>query len=235
MDNSPRFDTATRLDAVDFNSFLALECEILASFAEQLALKEDVDKWKALHRKLCTLICDRLWSREHRLFVDYDVDGQEQSQVLASSGFFPLICGAASTKQAAQLASHLQDPNMFGSSFPVPSIAVCDTDHYVKDMWRGPTWINVNWLIAHGFDRYGMHDVAEALRQRTKSEVEKCCEQFGVSFEFYDDRGDVSPPELLRKGRCAPDDSPYHQVFHDYGWTATLYADMVYSQGPGEK
>jgi putative isomerase len=47
----------------------------------------------------------------------------------------------------------------------------------------------------------------------------------------------VDPPALLRKGRCAPEISPYHQVIHDYGWTATLYLDWLYSQparsGPG--
>jgi len=184
----------------------------------------------ALHQRLCALIADRLWSNKHRFFVDYDVDRQEPSSVLASSGFLPLICGAASEEQAAQLAAHLRDPDMFGTSFPVPSIAVCDVDHYAKDMWRGPTWINLNWLIAYGFDRYGMFDVAAELRQRTTSQIEKFCEQLGVAFEFYDDRDEAAPPALMRKGRCAPEASPYHQVLHDYGWTATLYADMIYSQ-----
>ena len=49
----------------------------------------------------------------------------------------------------------------------------------------------------------------------------------GVFFEFYDDRETVPPPNLLRKGKCAPEESPYHQVVHDYGWTATLYVDLV--------
>jgi neutral trehalase len=171
-----------------------------------------------------------LWSDQHRFFVDYDVDGQEQSPVLASSGFLPLICGAASEEQARHLAAHLEDPGMFGTPFPVPSIAMRDAKHYSKDMWRGPTWININWLIARGLDRYGMHDAARELRERTVAGVETYCERFGVPFEFYDDRDEVAPPELLRKGKCAPRESPYHQVFHDYGWTATLYADMVYSR-----
>ena len=231
MDNSPRFDTATQLDAVDFNAFLACECEVLAAFAAELGHADDVDRWQAEHQRLCTLISDRLWSADRRFFVDYDVERQQQSSVLASSGFLPLICGAATAEQAACLAAHLRDPDTFGTAFPVPSIAVCDTAYYAKDMWRGPTWINVNWLIARGLDRYGMHDLAASLRARTTAEIEACCEQFGVPFEFYDDRARVAPPELLRKGRCAPDQSPYHQVIHDYGWTATLYTDMLTHHG----
>lgn len=229
MDNSPRFDAATRMDAVDFNSFLALECEILAEFAASLGLNEDATKWKSRHAHLCRLIASRLWSEKLAFFVDYDIVRHAPSSVLASSGFLPLICGAASAAQAIRLAEHLHDPRMFGTAFPVPSIAASDTDHYAKDMWRGPVWININWLIARGFDRFGLADVAANLRGQTLREIEVFCEKYGVLFEFFDDRRKVDPPKLLRKGKCAPEESPYHQALHDYGWTASLYVDLVYS------
>jgi neutral trehalase len=230
MDNSPRFDAATRMDAVDFNSFLALECEILAGFAASLDRRADAAKWKDKHARLCRLIDDRLWSKKDRFFVDYDIERKAHSPVLASSGFLPLICGAASRAQADRLAECLADPAMFGTAFPVPSIAVKDTKHYAKDMWRGPVWINLNWLIIRGFERYGMREVAAKLQAHTLQEIEKAFDKHGVLFEFYDDRGEVDPPKLLRKGKCAPEQNPYHQVFHDYGWTATLYADLVFSK-----
>jgi len=229
MDNSPRFDTATLMDAVDFNSFLALECEILAEFATSLDLQADAAKWKSRHAHLCRLVADRLWSKESRFFVDYDIERQEPSAVLASSGFLPLICGAAFQAQAIRLAECLVDPAMFGTAFPVPSIAAQDTHHYAKDCWRGPVWVNINWLIARGLDRYGLGDVAAALRSQTMREIEGSFGKYGVLFEFYDDRREVDPPKLLRKGKCAPEESPYHQVLHDYGWTASLYVDLVYS------
>ncbi len=229
MDNSPRFDSATRLDAVDFNSFLALECEILAEFAAALGLKNDAAKWKSRHEQLCRLITGRLWSGRFEFFVDYDIERHEQSSVLASSGFLPLICGAASPAQASRLAEHLHDPGMFGTPLAVPSIAVRDADRYARDMWRGPVWVNINWLIARGFERCGLGDVAARLREQTMREIEESCEKYGVLFEFFDDRKQVAPPNLLRKGKCAPGESPYHQVVHDYGWTASLYVDLVCS------
>jgi len=230
MDNSPRFDTATQLDAVDFNSFLALEYEILSKFASILELKEDANKWKNKHQELNQLIRKKLWSEEEQFFVDYDVDINKASPVIASSGFLPLICGAATKQQAEILAKHLNDPNMFATSFPISSIAVKDCEHYSKDMWRGPTWININWLIAKGFERYGLNDVALSIRKRTSEVIEQECERFGVSFEYYDDRNEIDPPELLRKGQCSPEESPYFQVLHDYGWTATLYIDLLFTQ-----
>jgi glycogen debranching enzyme len=228
MDNSPRFDAATRLAAVDFNSYLALECEILAEFAAQLGRPAEAAAWQARQERLCRLIAERLWSEELRFFTDYDLERRVLSDVRASSGFLPLICGAATAAQAECLAEHLRDPAQFGTPFPVPSIAASDTAHYAKDMWRGPVWINLNWLIARGFARYGYRELAAGLLAQTAREIEDACEKFGVLFEFYDDRKEVAPPALLRKGRCAPTQSPYHQVFHDYGWTATLYADIRY-------
>jgi neutral trehalase len=228
MDNSPRFDAATRLDAVDFNSFFSLECQVMAGFAHGLGLADDAAKWMNRHMEMNRLIAARLWSDEIGFFVDYDTERRALSSVLASSGFLALICGAASREQAARLAECLADPTMFGTAFPVPSIAAQDTQHYSKDMWRGPVWINLNWLIMRGFDRYGMKDVVAALRTRTMKGIEAGFGRYGVLFEFFDDRGEVEPPKLLRKGQCAPEKSPLHQVFHDYGWTATLYADMAY-------
>jgi neutral trehalase len=119
---------------------------------------------------------------------------------------------------------------MFGTALPVPSVAVCDAAHYAKDMWRGPVWVNVNWLIAEGLDRYGFRADAASLRQRTAAAVEEMAERYGTLFEFYDDRAEVDPPRLLRKGCCdaSPDSPGGHLAIHDYGWTASLYVDMAY-------
>jgi hypothetical protein len=113
----------------------------------------------------------------------------------------------------------------------VPSIAVCDHAHYAKDMWRGPTWVNVNWLIARGLERYAAHgdefaDLARALDAATIQEVQRSCAAFGTFFEYFDDRAEVAPPQLLRKGLCDPN-NPFRQVIHDYGWTTTLYLDLI--------
>jgi neutral trehalase len=229
MDNSPRFDSATQLDAVDFNSFLALECELLSGFARSLGRQQDAERWQERHGELCRLIRERLWSPEAEFFVDRDVETGKQTGVLASSGFLALICGAADRRQAQALAAHLEDPQMFGTEVPVPSVAACNGEHYSKDMWRGPMWANLNWLIIMGLRRYGFGELAESLKQQTMQVIEKYRERYGVLYEFYDDRDEVPPPELLRKGKCAPEEGSLHHVIHDYGWTATLYVDMAFA------
>ena len=227
MDNSPRFDSATPLDATDFNSFLALECEILAEIAYNLGRHEESAAWTEWHQQLCDLMNERLWNDEIGLYMDCDAATGAQTDVLANAGLLPLICGAASPRQAERLIEHLHDPGMFGPAVPTPSIALRDP-RYRKDMWCGPVWVNINWLIALGLDRYDRPDLANEIRQRTLEEIERWYDELGVLFEFFDAEGETPPPKLHRKGRNDPD-SPYNQVFFDYGWTATLYTDMVFT------
>ena len=226
MDNSSRFDSATALDAPDFNAFAALECEVLAHLAARLGRGADEAKWATHHRRLCGLMNQRLWDEPAGLYMDYDVKAGRRTGVLASSGFLPLVCGAATPEQARRLARHLEPGGAFDSPVPIASISPTQAEHYSKDMWRGPTWINTNWLIAEGFDRYGLWDLAARIRRRSLDEIDRWHAACGSIFEYYDDQGQVPPPRLGRKGPNDPA-NPYHQVVHDYGWSATLYVDMA--------
>ena len=162
------------------------------------------------------------------LYVDYDVVNGCRTEIMSSAGFLPLYCGAATKVQAERMARHLTDPETFGTPLRVPSIAKGNTAAYRKDMWCGPVWTNINYLIALGLERYGYHELARGIVCDTLREQEKWYLECGTFFEFYDDRKEVEPRKLERKG-ISPDGSyhPFHQVFHDYGWSATLYLEMI--------
>ena len=226
MDNSPRFDAALNLGATDFNSMIALECEIMAEFAEELNFTEDIAYWQGKHKELCSLMNRYFWDTKSGFYYDWNNSSRSRTDVMASSGFLPLICGAATQEQAKILAGHIKNPETFGTELPVASIAKCCGKYYQKDMWRGPVWVNINWLIAMGFRRYGMNEISRYIIEKTTGEIEKYYDINGTLFEFFDDRREIPPPELLRKGKCAPEISPTHQAFSDYGWTASLYIDM---------
>lgn len=228
MDNSPRFDSARKNDAVDFNSFLAAECSAMADAARHLGRISDIEEWEAAYEKQTKLINERMWHAGEGFYCDSDPATGKPAPILSSAGFLPLFAGGVPAENARRLAHALLDPQMFGTPVPVPSIAAKDTTHYEKDMWRGPVWINLNWLIASGLDRQGFHSEAKSLRQATVAEIERCFERFGTFFEFYDDRREVEPPQLLRKKENAPEKNPYRQVIHDFGWSVTLYVDLIH-------
>lgn len=228
-DNSPRFDCALPLDATDFNTLLAVECEAMAGFAALQGLAEDAEKWRAHHARLCRLMNERLWNERLGMYVDCESHGGKQHEYLTASGLLPLACGAPSAEQAKRMAAHLHDPATMGTPLPLPTLSPSHRELYSKDMWRGPMWANVNWLVARGLDRYGLGDDAAWLREKTMAAIEKYYGQFGAIFEFFDDEDRVAPPRLLRKGVCKPEEW-IHQVIHDYGWTCCLYVDMRATQ-----
>ena len=225
-DNSSRFDAATRLDAPDFNAMLALEAEILAELAARLERHGEAQSWRSVHERLCALMNERLWSGTRGIYMDADAGTNRHTGVLSYAGFLPLVCGAPSGAQAAALVRHLDDPSTFGRPLPLPTIAPADGSAYAKDMWRGPSWVNINWLLDLGLRRYGYHDHADRLVSLTCRTIERAYERHGCIFEYYDDEGRCEPPALHRKGSCNPDEW-IHQVIHDYGWSATLYMDWV--------
>jgi len=90
--------------------------------------------------------------------------------------------------------------------------------------------VNMNWLIALGLERNGFSSAALKLRQQTLEEVERRYLELGSLFEFYDETGQRAPDQLPRKGTLEFG-SAYHQAVHDYGWTATLYADLAFRDG----
>ena len=223
MDNSPRFDGAVQLDAPDFNAFLASECECMAEF-----LPEEKEVWLMHHKRLCQLMNERLWSPEYNLYMDYDVAADKRTDILASSGFLPLLCGAPTMEQAVKMAAHLTHPETFGTPLRIPSIAANNVKAYKKDMWRGPVWTNINFLISPGLERYGFHDLASSIIQDTLREQEKWYLKYGTFFEFYDDRKENTPRELERKGKMPQGEfHPLMMPFHDYGWSGTLYLEMI--------
>lgn len=232
MDNSSRFDAAQLLDAPDFNAYQAGEYEWLGEIARILGRNEEAAQWRTRHADLCGLINDKLWSKERGIYCDRDPRTERHTDILSCAGFLPLYCGAPDMEKALELARHLENPKTFGTAFPIPSIALPEdfpTDAvspYSKDMWRGPTWININWMVARGLRRYGLHEAADRLREVSLAELERTCEQWGTFFEYFDDRREVEPPYLLRKGRSVPGKHPY-QAIHDYGWSATLYVDWL--------
>lgn len=63
----------------------------------------------------------------------------------------------------------------------------------------------------------------------TRRELEKFYLKYGTFFEFYDDRCEVDPPKLLRKHILAPDGEfdIYRHIIHDYGWTGTLFLEII--------
>ncbi|MFO8019787.1 MAG: hypothetical protein R6U96_14275 [Promethearchaeia archaeon] len=131
------------------------------------------------------VLLEHCWDPEEKMFFGiYGKDG-EQDKVKACLGFIPLILDNLPQNIASQLVhDHLLNEKEFWPSYPVPSVAL-DEPAYSKSetlLWRGPTWININWFIINGLEKHGFSNVASELMIKTLDLIKKN----GYSFrEFY--------------------------------------------------
>ena len=231
MDNSPRFDLDTRLEAIDFSCFMANETRIMAHMATELDDAEGADFFRTWYDAIKTAVNEKLWCEEDGFYYDYDIKNRRFHKVQTVASFLPLVAGICNEKQAASLVAYLQDPAHFSTPFPIPSVSR-QHPSYGTDMWRGAVWMNYNHMIIGGLESYGYQALADALRDKTIDTLNRWYLRKGTLFEFYDSEDRVAPCELNRKG---PVWEPYdfgvrYQSVRDYGWSCTLCLDLLHKK-----
>ncbi|BFT72877.1 amylo-alpha-1,6-glucosidase [Paenibacillus sp. P36] len=230
MDNSPRFDRAAILDAVDFSVFAAQDAHCLGLIANELGETAIAQHWQRKSADLNDQIQHMLWDESEGFYYDRDMDGNF-SRVKAVSGFLPLLLDHFPQERADRLIAMLHDPNRFQTAFPIPTTAASEQT-YSTDMWRGPVWMNMNYLVYTGLKKHGRHTEANQLAQQSIQMVQKYYEQYGVIFEYFDSADLVPPPECDRKG---PPTGTYNirqkmDVVRDFHWSAALTACLLLEQ-----
>ncbi|MGB0346109.1 MAG: MGH1-like glycoside hydrolase domain-containing protein, partial [Balneolaceae bacterium] len=76
-----------------------------------------------------------------------------------------------------------------------------------KRYWRGPVWINMNWMFMQGLQSYGYEFWADLVKQDTFELIE----QFGI-YEYY------HPKKSDTEG-CGSS---------HFSWTAALFLDLLH-------
>ena len=228
MDNSPRFDFVKMMDCVDFSCFMANEARYMSKIAQTLGLVDEAIDWKVHYEKIKGAINEHLWDEEDEFYYDRVTKTGELKKVQAVSSFLPLFSGVCNIGQAKRLANHLNNKSKFNTPFPIPSIAA-DDKTFGTDMWRGPVWINYNYMIVLGLREYGFDELAEKIVAKTLETAAFWYKHDGVLYEFYDSNDRVSPSRLNRKGKPV---NPYNprirmQTIRDYGWSASLFSAMA--------
>jgi glycogen debranching enzyme len=136
--------------------------------------------------------------------LDLDVVSGRLIDVDHAASLLPLFAGVVAPDEAARLAALLEDPATFGTPFPVPSVARSHPAFDSRRYWRGPAWVNVNWMIVDGLARAGQRSAAGRLAERTIEMVAR-----SGFFEYFD--------PLTGDGLGAD----------EFTWTAALVIDLM--------
>jgi hypothetical protein len=201
-----------------FNALLMRSNQGLIRLGKLLGKEVEVaslEQWQALslrhfHKKL--------YSDEKQAYVYYDLRNERRLDAVSSSSFVPLFAGIPSPSIAEDMVnSHFRGGNFSGprdnyflcASFD-PTSTAFDPGRY----WRGPVWINLNWLLYHGFLRYGYDELAARIRKDTL----ELLETYGF-YEYFDPRKELPPGQPRAYGG------------RNFSWSAALYLDLTQPTG----
>ncbi len=144
-----------------------------------------------------------LWDEEQGCYFPYDLVSEKQVTMIGAASFLALFAGVPSATQARKMADRI---TAYGDLYGIPTF---DPTHFLyepKKYWRGPIWVNMNYLIWKGLQRYGLEAEAARLRNNTLEMVEK----YGLREYFPVDK-------TAATGYGA----------EDFSWSASLVLDMI--------
>lgn len=205
IDNAPRFSSrdesefadTMRMASPDFAAYMVLQLEALADLASRSGDAAVASVYRDRRQQVVDATNDRLWHEDDGLYYDLKPDTGEmvRSQTIAS--LLPLWAGIPDQRRADRLKQWILDPQAFNTVVPLPTVSR-GAPEFVKDMWRGPVWINTAYAVIQGMLRYGWLEEAADYAWRLCDGVYKTFGEHRRLFEFYDpDRPDIT--QLARK------------------------------------
>ena len=122
-------------------------------------------------------ILSKCYDEETGAFWSLASKEEQPLKVLTVSSLLPVILESIGRGQLERLVEdHLLQEQEFWLPYPIPSVARSEPSFRAGErvvIWRGPTWINTNWLIVKGLRQHGYDEAANAIARRSAELVLK--------------------------------------------------------------
>jgi glycogen debranching enzyme len=186
-----------------FNAVFLASTHALAEVAELTGA--DPAPHREAAQRIHHAMLDRLWDGPNCCFRARDVRTGQLIPAATIAGFVPLLDPDLPPAVVRGLAELLLSARFAGATgYPVPT---CDVQSAAFDRcayWRGPTWVNTNWLVWLGALTHHLDAVADLLLGSTLRLVRQS--GFREYFDPFDGTGRGS---------------------HDFSWSAALVLDLL--------
>ena len=120
-------------------------------------------------------LTEKLWDRGREAFFSLWGPLENRAKPLTVGSLMPLVVEELPAEYAGALVErHLKQRGQFWLSYPVPSVSASEESFDPRGsvlLWRGPTWVNTNWLLWRGLRRQGFDELAEELARRSLTMV----------------------------------------------------------------
>ncbi len=205
LDDSPLWDGGMPVCSPDLNAYLVLQMRYLVRIAAEIGEAHDAVNWDQRANFMKDRLESVLWDDESGMYLAHR--NGEPIGLKTPFSLFPLLIGDLNEMKAKRLVEHIFNPHTFWTKFPVPSVVPGEESFDPEQMWRGPAWVNVNYLLVEGLELSGFKDEARKLRRVTLERLMRLPD----FYEFY------NPLTGQPGAKAAP----------IFGWSAALFIDMA--------
>jgi hypothetical protein len=212
LDDSPLWDVGMPVEAVDLNTYLCLQMESLGKMAHVLGRMREATFWRSRADALGRRIIEHFYDEQAGLF--WSQHEHTPIRILTPFSLYPLWTRRMPPAITEQLINHLRNPQTFWTNHPLPTVAVNDPHYNPQQMWRGPVWININYIFVEALQRINQPALAHDLAERTLRLV---MGQDDI-YEYYHPGTGEPPP------KAAP----------MFGWSAACFIDLAIRMSRGE-
>lgn len=194
-----------------FNSMLIKSNGSLINLYKMIGSNEDkIEQLQQWQEKSIRSFNAKLYDKELGAYIHYDLRNEKPILMVSSSSFAPLFAGIPSKEQAEVLVNTMM--TKFGGDNLYLCASFDPTNKLFNPIkyWRGPVWINLNWLLYYGLQDYEYHDIA----QRIKSDTFEILEKVGF-YEYFDPRKAEYNNDIKGYGG------------NNFSWSAALFLDLL--------
>jgi hypothetical protein len=189
-----------------FNSILCRADRDLVEIGDILG--EDITQVRQWFDTTAKAIINQLWCPDCRRFESFDLRSKDHIHTATAASFMPLFAGAVSSEKAEELYEAINSVSFCalhqGNCFTIPNYDMTKEDFDSGNYWRGPVWVNVNWMISQGLKFYGYQKKADAM----KADMIQLPIRFGF-YEYFD--------SIKGKGYGS----------NNFSWTSALFLDLI--------
>jgi alpha,alpha-trehalase len=212
--------------AVDASIYAMREYAAMAILADQLGDATDAKSFRAEALATRHAILRQLWSPRDAMFWNRRRDTGAIVRVITWTNFLPLVDGLLPRDEGRHMISaYLLNPTQMRSEHGFRSLSRFDPSYNNEAIinpysnWRGPIWINANFLDWIALRRYGFDDEARWLAVMLATEIHRDIQTWGSMHEDYDaETGDGLAPTVAQ--------SPEGKFAGFVGWNL-LAEDML--------
>ncbi len=157
--------------SVSFNCIHAQGLRSLSRLFSEIGNDKDARFFNKKANKTEKAVFKKCYDSSRGLFFDLAFKDEIMIPVITYFSLMPLILDNLDQRILGLIVDkHLTNPDEFWLPYPIPSVARNESSFSPNEtilIWRGGTWINVNWFIFNGLKKHGYHDIAKEIFKKT--------------------------------------------------------------------